>query len=257
MTPEEQGLLDRYELDRYEEEWASDTEFQNQEELNSRLISDPDRWARAATLLRPRSRFGFILGVSRQDLNRAVARLEKPAQLPPGSRALKRFADIVFAVVILLAFSPVLLVIAVAIRVGTGGGPALVQQIRIGQDGKTFRMLLFATRYRRVPGHDLSHFDTPVSRLARFLERHSINEIPQLINVLGGTMSVVGPRPGFVNELDPVSIRPGITGLWVVQGIQSRRADRTARYVESWSLGRDVVILWRTVFAVTKPDPIQ
>jgi exopolysaccharide biosynthesis polyprenyl glycosylphosphotransferase len=174
----------------------------------------------------------------------------------------------------LLVVAPLLLVIAVAIKLD--GGPVFFRQTRVGKHGREFRMLKFRSMVvgaenklaALAPANDgagplFKMKDDPrVTPIGRVLRRYSLDELPQLFNVLGGTMSLVGPRPPLPVEVETYGraaqrkllVRPGVTGLWQVSGRsdlsweQSVRLD--LRYVENWNLALDANILWRTVGAV-------
>lgn len=190
---------------------------------------------------------------------------------------LKRVADIVGSVLIITLSLPLFVGIAIAIKLDSRG-PVLFAQDRAGLGGRRFRMLKFRTmrdgadsekegiahlnrtgdrRLFKIPG------DPRVTRLGRFLRRRSLDELPQLWNVLKGDMSLVGPRPFFESDFSAyedrhfrrLDAKPGITGLWQVSG----RSDVVdfedvvfldRQYIEQWSFGMDVSILFRTIPAV-------
>jgi exopolysaccharide biosynthesis polyprenyl glycosylphosphotransferase len=189
--------------------------------------------------------------------------------------ALKRGFDIVASAVGLIVMSPLMLVIAIAIRL-TDGEPVIFEHRRVGLHGREFDCLKFRTM---VPGaeelqeemerlNDMAgaafkiHDDPRVTPLGRFLRRFSLDELPQLINVLRGEMSIVGPRPAPPREVAQYSVwhrrrlamRPGLTGLWQVQARMdsdfNRRATLDLNYVDSWSLWMDMKILLRTIPAL-------
>lgn len=198
-----------------------------------------------------------------------------------GSRLmLKRLLDVVGAFLLLVALSPVLVATGVAIRL-TSPGPALFRQCRVGQSGRHFRIVKFRsmkvdaerqletddelrTRYLndgyKLPLHD----DPRITRLGRILRKTSIDELPQLWNVLKGEMSLVGPRPVVPDELAEyrgyvhayLMARPGLSGLWQVAGRDAvqfpHRARMDAEYIDGWSLRKDVAILLRTVPAAAR-----
>ena len=191
-------------------------------------------------------------------------------------RVLKGAFDRVVAAVALVLLSPVFLVLALAVRL-TSSGPALFRQVRVGRAGSTFVMLKFRSMYadaeeRLASLRDQSDHgdgvlfkmrqDPRVTRVGRFLRKYSLDELPQLINVLMGTMSLVGPRPPLPLEVaryeDHVHrrllVKPGLTGLWQVSGRSDLSWDESVqldlRYVENWSLGEDLFILWKTARAV-------
>ena len=191
----------------------------------------------------------------------------------------KRAFDIVGSSLMILVLSPLLVAIAVAVRLSSAG-PVLYRQQRIGLNGKPFHMLKF--RSMRV-GADAElaallseqgrgseplfkvENDPRVTPAGRFLRKHSLDEFPQLLNVLMGSMSLVGPRPqreGEVALYDSAArrrllLKPGMSGLWQVSGRSSLSWEDAIRldlfYVENWSVTGDVVILWKTVRAVLAP----
>jgi len=182
------------------------------------------------------------------------------------SRLLKRVADRVAAAVLLVLLSPLLAVIAVWILLD-GGRPVLLAQERVGKDGKRFTMLKFRTM---VPNAlDLAHQltddpygvvpdDPRITRPGRLLRRTSLDELPQLWNVLVGQMSLVGPRPDLVEQAanytdrdrGRLAVEPGITGWSQVNGREEitwpERIEQDLWYIEHWSLGLDAKILLRT-----------
>lgn len=195
-----------------------------------------------------------------------------------GSRKLVKavFDRTVGAVGLLLA-TPLLLAIALAVRLDSRG-PALFRQERVGRDGRTFALLKFRSMVvdaeeRRATltaenEQDGILFkvrqDPRTTRVGRTLRRFSLDELPQLINVVLGQMSLVGPRPPLPSEVARYEgsvarrllVKPGMTGLWQVNGRSDLPWDEAVRldlqYVESWSLGLDVAILAKTVLAVLR-----
>ncbi|MFJ4076172.1 sugar transferase [Curtobacterium sp. NPDC089991] len=192
---------------------------------------------------------------------------------------LKRTFDVVGSALLVTLLSPVLLVLALLVKL-TSAGPVLYRQERIGQNGEPFRMLKFrsmrvnaddelAALLARQGTSDQPLFkvenDPRVTSIGRFLRRHSLDEFPQLFNVLKGSMSLVGPRPqreGEVAMYDDAArrrllLKPGMSGLWQVGGRSSLGWEDAIRldlyYVENWSMTGDLVILWRTVKAVLQP----
>ena len=194
------------------------------------------------------------------------------------SRFVKWVADRVAAAVLLVLLSPVLAGIAIWILVD-GGRPALLRQERVGKNGRRFTMLKFRTM---VPNalelaHDLTDDpygvvpdDPRFTRPGRFLRRTSLDELPQLWNVLVGQMSLVGPRPDLVEQAANYSdhdrarlaVEPGITGWSQVNGREEiswpERIEQDLWYIEHWSLGLDVKIMLRTVgqFRRTGEQPV-
>jgi exopolysaccharide biosynthesis polyprenyl glycosylphosphotransferase len=190
-------------------------------------------------------------------------------------RLVKRATDIVLSFVGLLIISPLMLAIAAIVKL-QDGGPVIFRQARIGRDGKPFTVLKFRSmvidaddRKLELMAHNegkgglfkLSR-DPRVTRFGQFLRDFSLDELPQLFNVLAGSMSLVGPRPHLASELAQMPseasrrslVTPGLTGLWQVSGRSDLEGDDAIRldlrYVENWSLPLDLLILWRTIAAV-------
>jgi exopolysaccharide biosynthesis polyprenyl glycosylphosphotransferase len=201
-----------------------------------------------------------------------------PVKLPRSSRALKRAVDLVGAGLMLLIFSPLLAAIAAAIRLESRG-PVFFRQTRLGKDMREFSMLKFrtmrtgtddaphrafiaATMDKDVPApagglYKLSR-DDAVTRVGRWLRKTSLDELPQLINVLRGDMSLVGPRPCIPYEIERFEphhferflVPAGVTGLWQTSARAhstfGEALDLDVLYAQSWSLGLDFVLLART-----------
>ncbi|HEY3751615.1 MAG TPA: sugar transferase [Pseudonocardiaceae bacterium] len=190
-------------------------------------------------------------------------------------RVIKEIFDRVAASLLLLVMSPALVVFAALIK-ATSRGPVFYRQRRVGKDGKPFTMIKFRTM---VVGADAKHIqlrltndgagplfkmrsDPRITKIGSWLRRYSADELPQLLNVVGGTMSLVGPRPPLPEETMSYGpdvkrrllVRPGMTGLWQVSGRSDLSWDESVRldlrYVEDWSLALDALILWKTVRAV-------
>lgn len=193
------------------------------------------------------------------------------------ARGIKRIADPILAFFLLLLFSPVLLAITVWILLDTGR-PVLYSQVRAGKNGKPFRMLKFRTmvqnavelgRKQRLSEdpYGIVPDDPRITRSGRFLRRTSLDELPQLVHVLLGRMSLVGPRPDLVEQVANyaeqdrrrLQVRPGITGWSQVQGRDEipwpERFEQDAWYVENWSLRLDLVILLRTLVQPFREEP--
>ena len=183
----------------------------------------------------------------------------------------KRAFDIAVSALALVIGSPILLAIALSIRL-RDGAPVLFRQTRIGLHGRRFEMLKFRTMsidaelrlealmaHSEIEGAAFKMTDDPrVTRSGRVLRRSSLDELPQLWNVLLGEMSLVGPRPALPREVDTydlwhrrrLSMKPGITGLWQVSARRSASFDAWAQldlsYIDRWSLWLDIKILART-----------
>ncbi|MFD1947926.1 exopolysaccharide biosynthesis polyprenyl glycosylphosphotransferase, partial [Nocardioides aestuarii] len=199
----------------------------------------------------------------------------RPTAHAGARRLLKDVAERLAAAAGLLLLSPLLLAVAAAIRFDSPG-PALFSQQRVGRDGRLFTIWKFRTMSTSAET-DLARLaddneggavlfkirtDPRITRLGGALRRYSIDELPQLWNVVVGDMSLVGPRPALPQEVaqydvDPrrrLAVKPGLTGLWQVSGRSDLDWDQTVRldlrYVDNWSLRLDVVILVRTLRAV-------
>jgi exopolysaccharide biosynthesis polyprenyl glycosylphosphotransferase len=186
--------------------------------------------------------------------------------------ALKRGADLAGSGLGLLLISPLLLFFAALVKL-TSPGPVFYGQERVGLDGKTFPMYKFRSMIKdadkmfpqleplsEVEGHVFKMKNDPrITPLGRFMRRFSIDELPQLLNVLRGEMSLVGPRPPLPREVvkynawhrKRLRVRPGITGLWQVSGRSQLPFEDMVRldiyYIENWSLWQDLKILIRTL----------
>ena len=203
--------------------------------------------------------------------------LDEPHLTGP-KRAIKRSFDLLFAVVLFFLFLPFMIVAAVGVKL-TSRGPMFYFQERVGRGGELIQVAKFRTMYVGADKHRDEVIGTPDSSITaryrrdpritpfgRFLRRWSIDETPQVINVLGGTMSMVGPRPVLVDELPLLGdadhrrhlTKPGLTGLWQVSGRKDVDWDERMRldldYVEHWSPALDLVIVAKTVKAVLVGD---
>jgi lipopolysaccharide/colanic/teichoic acid biosynthesis glycosyltransferase len=198
-------------------------------------------------------------------------------RLPRSARALKRGLDLVGATLGVLALSPLLIAIAVAIRIESPG-PALFRQTRMGRGGRHFRVFKFRSMYQDAEARKAElaqlndqddgvmfkiHDDPRVTRVGRFLRKTSLDEMPQLFNVILGDMSLVGPRPLILEEAEAlqeewharrIDLRPGMTGPWQVSGRSHLTYQEMLRldyaYVSGWTLVRDIEMLLATIPSV-------
>jgi exopolysaccharide biosynthesis polyprenyl glycosylphosphotransferase len=205
-----------------------------------------------------------------------LLQLDHP-ELAGGKQVIKAVFDRLAAGLALVVLAPVFVVVAVAIRLDDRG-PVFFMQTRVGRDGRTFRLFKFRTmvvdaeqRSRELEALNEGagvlfkmRKDPRVTRVGARLRRWSLDELPQLFNVVVGDMSMVGPRPALPREVARYGdhmrrrlvVKPGITGLWQVSGRsglsweESFRLD--LRYVDNWSIMLDVQILWKTFSAVTR-----
>jgi exopolysaccharide biosynthesis polyprenyl glycosylphosphotransferase len=201
-----------------------------------------------------------------------------------GQLFLKRTVDLSASILAVVLLSPLLVSLAIVIR-SSSDGPILFRQVRVGRGGSEFTMLKFRSmvvdaeellislqRQRQEEGIDSGNEvmfkmknDPRVTRIGRVMRKFSLDELPQLFNVIDGSMSLVGPRPPLPSEVEQYAshvhrrflVKPGITGLWQVSGRSSLSWEDTVRldlsYVENWSLVGDIVILAKTARAAVAP----
>jgi lipopolysaccharide/colanic/teichoic acid biosynthesis glycosyltransferase len=212
------------------------------------------------------------------DFELAVPRLTQARPKGPGQAALrvKRAFDIAGSLAVLVLASPILLVVAVAIKLDSPG-PVVFRQLRVGRDGERFWMLKFRSMIEGAEGQLPSlqerneaegvfklADDPRITRVGRLIRRYYVDELPQIVNVLRGEMSLVGPRPLPVAEDELIEGRyrrrlelaPGITGPWQVRGssrVPLRQMVRLDfRYVTRWSFSGDLRILLLTAVSVVR-----
>jgi exopolysaccharide production protein ExoY len=209
--------------------------------------------------------------------------LPSSAEAAPIGGAGKRYMDVAIAVMSLIALAPIMVFIAVLVR-ATLGGPAFFGHQRVGYGGRVFHCWKFRTMVANGDEILRKHFqenpasldewnrnqklrvDPRVTRLGRMLRISSLDEIPQLVNILRGDMSCVGPRPVVASELerfgdkaaDYLRARPGLTGLWQISGRSTctyeQRVTLDSDYVRNWSFKRDLMILLKTIPTVLRTD---
>ncbi|GAA0710421.1 sugar transferase [Streptomyces thermocarboxydus] len=217
----------------------------------------------------PRLHVDAVLGIP-------LLRVSMPA-FTGGRRAVKGVVDRLGATLLLVLFAPLLLLVALLVAADSRGG-VFYRQRRVGKDGREFTILKFRTM---IPGADRARAalaglnegagplfkmrrDPRVTRVGAVLRRYSLDELPQLFNVLTGSMSLVGPRPPLPEECAAygpdirrrLKVKPGLTGLWQISGRSDLSWEEAVRldlrYVEDWSLALDTVILWKTLRAVVQ-----
>ena len=212
------------------------------------------------------------------DEERRAERLDAVGLLAarPWQLGVKRLLDVVGSLTLLIVLSPLMLVIAIAVSL-TSPGPVIYAQRRIGEGGHPFTMYKFRSMDRDA--HDLRHLyahrnrhttgpvfkvpdDPRVTRVGRVIRRLSLDELPQLLNVIRGDMSLVGPRPALPEEFALCSfdvrqrtlVRPGLTCIWQVSGRSDvdflRWVDMDLEYIRTWTLRLDLLLLVRTIPAV-------
>lgn len=180
--------------------------------------------------------------------------------------ALKSFLDYLFAALMTIAISPILLVVAILIKL-TSPGPVFFKQRRIGKDKKEFEIYKFRTMRtdtpKDMPTHLFTNAESFITPVGKFLRKSSLDELPQLFNILRGEMSFIGPRPALWNQFDLIeareevkanSLKPGITGWAQVNGRDEIPIDQKASldgyYIDNVSFGLDLKILVLTFTTV-------
>ncbi len=212
-------------------------------------------------------------------LGRRLLLSVRPARRPVLSVLVKTVADRLLAALLLVLVSPILIGLVLLVRFDSPG-PGLFRQTRAGQGGRPFTM--YKLRTMRVDaeavraelemlnegaGPLFKIADDPrITRVGRFLRRSSLDELPQLINVIQGRMSLIGPRPALLDETNAYDdwirrrlvVKPGMTGLWQVSGRSALRWNESVRldldYVDNWTLRSDLDIARKTISAVTRSD---
>lgn len=181
-----------------------------------------------------------------------LVHVETP-RFSPGQRFGKRMADLIVSLVAVVVISPLLGILALAVKLSSPG-PVCVRETRIGYHGRPFTMLAFRTAREDDDG-------TVPTALGRWMHRHTLDDLPQLFNVIGGTMSLVGPRPPLPGEVETYTdaslrrflVKPGITGLSQISGRENLAWEDAVRldlsYVENWSLAGDVAIVIKSAKA--------
>lgn len=203
--------------------------------------------------------------------------VEAPTFAGP-QRVFKTFLDRLGALLLIIMLAPVLVATAIAVRLD--GGPALFTQERVGRDGRSFKMIKFRSMVTdaedRLPelldANEGSgplfklQTDPRVTKVGAIIRRYSLDEMPQLFNVLRGEMSLVGPRPPLPREVAEYEsdtqrrllVQPGMTGLWQVSGRSNLSWEESVRldlyYVENWTPVLDLMIMWRTFQVVVHPQ---
>jgi exopolysaccharide biosynthesis polyprenyl glycosylphosphotransferase len=200
-------------------------------------------------------------------------------QYDGAKHVLKRALDMTFGGAALILISPALVVIGLLVKLDSPG-PVLFRQERVGRNGRSFHMLKFRSMVRTAED-DLAGLldknegagvlfkirnDPRITRIGRILRKYSLDELPQLWNILVGQMSMVGPRPPLPTEVQNYEshmhrrlyIKPGLTGMWQVNGRSNLTWEESVRldlyYVENWSLAGDLMIIWRTFKIIIRPQ---
>ena len=195
-------------------------------------------------------------------------------------RIIKRIFDVIAASIALIILSPVFLIVAICIKVDDPKGPVFYSQIRVGKDERHFRMYKFRSMVtnadellaklqsrNEVNGAMFKIKNDPrITKVGRVIRKYSLDELPQLVNVVGGSMSIVGPRPPLVSEVaeytnydkQRLMVKPGATGMWQVGGrndvdfAEMVKLDLT--YIQERSIWLDLKIMFETVKIMIRPN---
>ena len=178
---------------------------------------------------------------------------------------IKRFIDIILSAIGLVLLSPVFIALAIVIK-RTSPGPVFYRAMRAGKNFKPFRMFKFRSMVAnadQIGGENSPADDPRLTEVGKFMKRYKLDELPQLINVLKGEMSLVGTRPPIPDEVEHyedwhrrrISIKPGITGLWQVSGRKeitdfSQVVKLDLKYIDNWRFRHDFWYLWKTIWAI-------
>lgn len=185
---------------------------------------------------------------------------------------MKRFLDLILAIVAFLLFSPIIIVVAITIT-ATSKGAILYWSERVGIDNKTFKMPKFRSMKSGTPAvatHKLKNADSVLTPIGDFLRKSSLDELPQLWSIIKGDMSIVGPRPALFNQDNLIALRtekgvhkltPGLTGWAQINGRDElpipQKVQLDLEYLEKQSLLFDLKIIWLTFLKVVKRDGIS
>lgn len=201
------------------------------------------------------------------------------AHRPGGEVLAKRLVDLILGGAILIAALPIMLALVVAIK-ANAAGPIFFVQRRVGQGGKIFKLYKFRSMITDADAikSSLQLFnekdgpifkmksDPRITSVGKFMRRHSLDELPQLFNVIAGDMSLVGPRPPLPEEvlnyeswhLRRLAVKPGLTCTWQISGRSHLTFDEWMKldiaYIEHWSLGLDLTLIWKTIRVVINAD---
>lgn len=195
-------------------------------------------------------------------------------------RALKRITDIILSIIALILLSPVFLIIAVIIRIDSKG-PIFFKHKRVGKNGKPIYIYKFRTMYdhaedmiKNFNEEQMREFkesyklqnDPRITKIGEALRKTSLDELPQILNILKGELSIIGPRPVIDEELEKygdnkekfLSITPGLTGYWQASGRSSttyeERMEMELYYIDNYSLTLDIAIFFKTIISVLKKE---
>ena len=197
-----------------------------------------------------------------------------------GYRFIKRLFDFLASLIAVVILSPVFLIIAIAIKINDPHGPVFYTQERVGKDGRRVRMFKFRSmvtnadelleklkEQNEIEGAMFKMKNDPrITKVGRFIRKYSLDELPQLLNVVGGSMSIVGPRPPLPYEVDQYTdydkqrlmVKPGATGMWQVGGRNALNFDQMVTldltYINERSIWLDLKIMFETIKVMIKPN---
>lgn len=185
---------------------------------------------------------------------------------------MKRVLDFVLSLLAIIFFSIPMLVVAIWIKVDSKG-PILFKQQRVGLNGQLFEIYKFRSMYTETPNISTEALGDPsvyITKVGKFIRKTSLDELPQLFNILKGDMAVVGPRPALYNQYELIAmreqvhvntVRPGLTGYAQIMGrdfiSDEEKVCHDRHYVENCSIAFDLKIIWSTVFSVLKSEGVK
>ncbi|WP_261130805.1 sugar transferase [Bacillus sp. Marseille-Q3570] len=188
------------------------------------------------------------------------------------SRFIKRYIDLFISLISIVLLSPLFVIISIIVKMDSKG-PIFFVQNRVGRNNTQFKIYKFRTMVDKAEcmgtGLKTSKNDMRITRIGKILRKTSLDEIPQLINIFNGDMSIIGPRPTLKQVIDQLPeeyrnrhlVRPGITGLAQINGRQSlnwsEKVKYDLRYIENLSLLLDIKIFFKTIFIVLKQDSVH
>ncbi|WP_068986191.1 MULTISPECIES: sugar transferase [Lysinibacillus] len=185
---------------------------------------------------------------------------------------MKRILDIILSFIAIIIFAVPMVIVSIIIKV-TSKGPILFKQQRVGKNGIHFEIYKFRSMYTETPNVSTEDLGDPTSYITpfgKFIRKTSIDELPQLFNIIKGDMSIVGPRPALYNQYELIemrnsvnvnSVRPGLTGYAQVMGrdfiSDKEKVDYDKYYVDNKSIVLDIKIIWMTFFSVLKTEGVK
>ncbi|MGE7950630.1 sugar transferase [Lysinibacillus xylanilyticus] len=185
---------------------------------------------------------------------------------------MKRLLDIILSFIAIILFTVPMVIVSIVIKV-TSKGPILFKQQRVGKNGIHFEIYKFRSMYTETPNvstEDLGDPTSYITPVGKFIRKTSIDELPQLFNIIKGDMSIVGPRPALYNQYELIemrngvnvnSVRPGLTGYAQVMGrdfiSDKEKVDYDQYYVDNKSIVLDIKIIWMTFFSVLKTEGVK